>query len=148
MSVLRLKIKPWRGNADPGCCCRGSGEWMLRGCSEGKHCFFPSARLQGFCPRGAPAWPLLLGHLLGMVCELQAWWAFNFLNKSGRIVLSVELCCSCPCIQVELIPSFDIPWDRGEGWSVPWQRCGANLLQHHEDVHMQSIDFSMYEQQF
>lgn len=78
--------------------------------------------------------------------ELQAWWAFNLLNEAGRTVLSAELCCSCT--QVELIPSFGIPWDRGEGWSVPWQCRGTDLLQCHEDLHMQSIDFSMCKQQF
>lgn len=150
MSVLCLKIKSQRGNVGPGCSCWGSGEGMLRGCSEGKCCFFPSAAFQGFCPRGAgvqqlaTAWPLSLAHLLGIVCESQARRAFNSLHKAGRTVLSAELCCSCACTQVELIPSSGIPWDRGKGWSVPWQRCGANLLQ----SHMQSIDFSTCEQQF
>lgn len=125
---------------------------MLRG----KTLLFPSARLQVFCPRGADvqhlalAWPLSLAHLLGMVCESQTWWAFNFfLNKAGRTVLSAELSFSCTCMQVELIPLlWSPPWDRGESWSVPWQCCGAYLLQCHEDVHMQGLDFSTCKQEF
>lgn len=90
----------------------------------------------------------LLGNCCGITCwawELQAWWAFTLLNKGGSTVLSAELGCSCT--QVELIPSFGIPWDRGEGWSIPWQFHGAELLQCYEHLLMQSIDFSMCKQQ-
>lgn len=41
-------VQGWRGNADPGCCCWGSGEGMIRGCLEGKHCFFPLLACRGF----------------------------------------------------------------------------------------------------
>lgn len=117
---------------------------MLRG----KALLFPSACLQGFCSWGADA---LLGHCHWLICW--GWFVSCRLggllissNKAGRTVLSGELCCSCT--QVELIPSFGILWVRGEGWSVPWQHYGANLLQCHEDVHMQSIEFSTCKQQF
>lgn len=75
MSVLRVRRKLLKGGGGM----RISGEGMLMGMLRGKALLFPSACLQGFCPRGAdvqhlaPAWPLALAYLLGKVCESQAW---------------------------------------------------------------------------
>lgn len=140
VSVLRPKINLLRGGG-------GSGLWGrdAEGMPEGKHLFLPLLACRGFV-LGKQMFSTcsLLGHCYVIIYgawELQAWWAFNLLNK--------EYCAVCrACTQVELVLSFGIPWDRGEGWSIPWQCPGTDLLQCHELPHMQSIDFPMCKQQF
>lgn len=125
-------VPGWRGTEGPGW---GSGEGMLslRGKALTSGGFVPGKQMFSTCS--------LLGHCYMInygAWELWAWWAFN--------LLFAELCCSCT--QVELIPSFGIPRDGGEGWSIPWQHRGTELLQCHEHLHMQSDDFCTCRQQF